>query len=131
MSDDLTAGPLFAWLSTEELAQRLGVPLGVAQRRAFQGRWKRQQGAGAVMRWAVPADVLADPTPTLDRLLGRLEGLEAGLEATRQGLAADLTGLHDRLERELTRGMRVFADLRVVIETQRSAADRQFAGSDE
>jgi hypothetical protein len=124
MSDDLSAGPLFAWLSTEELAQRLGVPLGVAQRRAHQGRWKRQQSHGGVMRWAVPASVLADPTPTLDRLLGRLEGCKSSLEARRQGLAAELTGLLDRLDREIGGVAGVCADLRDVIETHRHAGQQ-------
>jgi hypothetical protein len=110
MIDEPSTPQGYEWLIKDELAARLGIGPGVAQRRALQARWTRQRGPG-VMRWAVPLLVLADRTPSPDGLLGRLEGVEASV--------AELREQFDHIGERL---VLLCADIRDNLETSRRAA---------
>jgi hypothetical protein len=91
-----------AWLTYADLAEKLGVELASAQRRAFRAKWPRQPGNDGKARVGVPLTALEggerakthrqpDRTPdigvALAVLQGRLEAAEAALAAKTQELA--------------------------------------------
>jgi hypothetical protein len=98
----VTAGGDVVWLTYAELAEKLGVELASAQRRAFRAKWPRQPGNDGKARVGVPLtalegieriktqrrpDVSPDIGVALALLQGRLEAAEAALATKTQELA--------------------------------------------
>jgi hypothetical protein len=106
VGDGTTAGGDTVWLTYASLAERLGVEVASAQRRALRARWTRQPGNDGRTLVLVPLSALTSTekpskakapdirgpvspvaAPVMALLQARLEAVEAALEAKAQELA--------------------------------------------